>query len=455
MEQKQNKRFVLDTSVLIHDHKALEHFSEHGHDIVIPTWVVDELDRFKHEQGYRGVNSRKASKLLEKMEHDRRLRIEFRTSKEAEAAKSMESNNDLRIILCAKYVQEEHAGDTVILVSKDTNLRIKARACGIAAEDYKSDKIISSIADLYKHPKEVQIEDGAFLDKLLRDFNIVVDEWKELYGSEYYPNECCRFMLRDTERFALARFLNGKFHRVDKPQIPPKDKRREFASIHPINEEQAFAYHLLTAPEVHLVTLAGDAGTGKTLISLLAGAIQVKGDLYDQILVFRPNIEIGRSLGALPGTVDEKFEPWKQPIFDNLSLILRSDKELSAVFKKNGSKDKDISNAGLSMLLKSERIEISPITFLRGRSFNRKFVIIDDVQNLTPQEVKTVITRMGEGTKVVLAGDVSQIDDPHLDPISNGLAYTVARWQGQDIFGHVALQKGERSRLAELASKLM
>lgn len=230
------------------------------------------------------------------------------------------------------------------------------------------------------------------------------------------------------------------------------DRQNRDNKIVPINDEQAFAYALLKDQDIHLVSLAGPAGTGKTLLSLLAGLEQFH--VYEQILVYRANIEIGRSLGYLPGTQEEKFEPWKQPVFDNMRLLLRRNNIGSPNRKKKNIKPITEENK-LKQFLENGNIEISPISYIRGRTLAHRFVIIDDVQNLTPHEVKTIITRMGAGSKVVLTGDLEQIDNRYLDGVSNGLAYTIGRWRGNELFGHIAMKKGERSVLAETAAKLM
>lgn len=451
---EKKKIFVPDTSVLIHDCNALEYFRKNGqNEIVIPTWVVDELDHFKHEQEERGQNSRIASHMIENMGRAGELEMEFHCFPVKESD-GMEMNNDLRIILAARYLTDKHPNEKVILVSKDTNLRIKARACGVTAEDYESDMVRASVEDIYGSVREIHVSDVRILERFREDKRLVSEEWEELRSLDLCPNECCRFVYKskDTMLYELAICKRGEFHHVLKAGTYPSNRQKQ-SKILSINDEQAFSYALLTDPSIEIIALVGRAGTGKTLTSLRAAHEQLKKGFYKQIVVYRTNVEIGRPMGFLPGNLDEKFEPWKWPIFDNLKLILGG----GTVQSSGKKKQKQPSMSPLDVFLGSGQMEISPIAYLRGRSLHQTFVIIDDAQNLKSKEAKTIITRMGKDSKVVLTGDIEQIDNPYVGVSSNGISYTIDRWRAEkdEAFGYVALWKGERSRLAETAARIM
>lgn len=440
---------MLDTSVLIHDPYSLERFEEH--EVCIPAWVVDELDGIKTE-GFtrRGRAARIVSPLLEKMYDEKRLSIEFQYA-EATVAKFMVKNSDLFIMLCAKHIQENNPDKSVILVSKDFLFRLKAKICGLTVEDYKNDKIIASIDDIFARIRDVRITNEEIFTDLYRNKKTAKEKWEDFNSYTMLPNECCQISHAITGKYALAIFKNGAFHLIHKPEKKSDTNRQSIGDIFPDNDEQALAYALLIDPSIDVVALAGDAGTGKTLFALLAGVELVKKKFYEQILVLRPTIEIGQSLGYLKGSLEEKFAPWEKPVWDNLKVIFKCRRKN---FQENKD-EKTKEQAALQYFVDSEKIDISPILHMRGQTIHDSFVIIDDAQNLTPGETETILARAGDRTKMVLTGDIRQIDNIHLDAMSNGIVHTIASFKGDEHFGHITLLKVRRSTIAEMVSRLM
>ena len=368
----------------------------------------------------------------------------------------LERVNDNRIITIAKMWQKKETERDVVIITKDINLRLKASACGIKAEDYLSDKKIKKAEDLYSGVVEIclPIKKEFMVERWYKEFKIPFVEIGEEIKREREKllfNQCCLIKthrISGSERVMLALY-KGKYFKV----IQRMSKNcREKGKIIPLNIEQDFAYGLLMDDEIELVTLVGKAGTGKTLIALLAG-YHLLEEKYEQILVYRPNIELGNPLGFLPGDRKEKFEPWTYPIIDNLKIILAPEGQKDYTGKKKEHKSKNFDIVG--EFLESGLISIEPINYIRGRSLHNCFVIIDEAQNLTPHAIKSVITRAGSRTKMVLTGDIYQIDNPYLDSTSNGLSYVVEKMKGQATFGHITLRKSERSRLAEMAANLL
>ncbi len=438
------KTFVLDTNVLLHDPQALFKFEEN--DLVIPITVIEEIDRFKKDLNEKGRNARQISRFLDAfrkkgeklvegvtLEKGGILRVELYTH---EAMKRLPpelqvDRGDNRILAVALDIKEQ--GDTpVIFVTKDTNLRIKADAVGVVAEDYESDKV--SIDELYTGKVDVMV------DK---------DEVDRFYGQgylpmegEYSPNQCITLVESSNPSHTAIGRYNYSMDRLNPLIRAPKDG---LWGIHPRNREQQFALDLLLDEDIQLVTLVGKAGTGKTLLAIAAGLHKAADEgSYSRLLVSRPVFPMGRDLGFLPGDVEEKLAPWMQPIFDNVELLLGAVEERGGKHKR-----------GYKELVDMGILEIEPLTYIRGRSIPKQYMIVDEAQNLTPHEVKTIITRAGEGTKIVLTGDPYQIDNPYVDASSNGLTYTVEKFKGQQIAGHITLEKGERSSLAELAANLL
>lgn len=437
------KNFVLDTNVILHDYKCLSNFEEN--DIYLPIIVLEELDHFKKGNEQLNFNARQFTRELDDLVDDNlfssgaslgdekgRLFILAKNvfPKELQEA-FMEKTPDHLILGATLQLTKDHPETKTILVTKDINLRMKARALGILAEDYITDKVTNM--DVFDR-EELVFDDvnPELIDKLYAS-NEGVDVDEFAFKSEIDPNDC--FVLKSNRASALARYIPSE------EKVQRVEKTRAFG-IEPRNAEQAFAMEVLLDDRVQLVALTGRSGTGKTLLAL-AAALH-KNEDYKQILLARPIVALAnKDLGALPGDAQEKVAPYMQPLFDNLNVIKNN-------FSYQG---KEI--AVLDELQKNNKLVIEALAFIRGRSLSETYFIIDEAQNLTPHEIKTIITRAGEGTKIVFTGDIHQIDSPYLDMQSNGLVYMIDRMKGQDLFAHVNLIKGERSELSELASNLL
>ncbi|HDL18312.1 MAG TPA: PhoH family protein [Bacteroidetes bacterium] len=439
---KKKKIFVLDTNVILHDHNCLSQFREN--DVAIPITVLEELDNFKKGHDQINYNAREFIRTLDSLSGDKLVdggvspgkgkgKIEVITSHLEEAAVRqtfLEKKPDHRILSVALYLTQSNGDRDVILISKDVNLRLKAKSLGVKAEDYTTDRI-SDIAKLYSGRAIVEDMPDHFIDRFYTTpYEIPA---QELPVKEYLPNQF--FILKNRQKSVLA-FYNAETDTFQKVQKEPA------YGITPRNSEQTFALHALRNKNAQLVTLAGKAGTGKTLLAL-AAALEERKD-YQQIFLARPIIPLSnRDMGFLPGSLEAKMDPFMQPLYDNLGVI------------KNQFSEKDKNYQRLDDMLKSEKLHIAPLAYIRGRSLERIFFIVDEAQNLTPHEIKTIITRAGDGTKIVFTGDPYQIDTPYLDAQSNGLTYLIDRMKGQSVYAHVTLERGERSYLAELASDLL
>jgi len=441
-KKKPNKIFILDTNVILHDHTCIYQFQDN--DIVLPITVLEELDKFKKGNDLINFQAREFVRKLDEIVGDElfnggkqlgkgmgKLRIETgKTPSEAIKVSFREDIPDHRILAIAEHISRNNPKQKTILVSKDINLRMKAKSIGIQAEDYKSDQV--SNTDVFE--KSITVFDNfdtALIDKLYENGSFSPEEENWDYKPE--ANEC--FIMRANSSSVLARFdpVTRHIFRVEK---------KTAYGIKPRNAEQTFSLSILMNPDIRLCSLTGKAGTGKTLLALAAAIEQHKN--FDQILLARPIVALSnRDLGFLPGDASEKIHPYMKPLFDNLSVIKHVFNPRSTEYLK------------IEELIKEERLVITPLAYIRGRSLSNVFFIIDEAQNLTPHEVKTIITRAGEGTKMVFTGDLQQIDSPYLDMKSNGLAFMTDRMKNQDLFGHMNLVKGERSYLAELASNLM
>lgn len=443
MTKREKSTFVLDTNVVLHDHRCLDHFQEH--DVVIPITVLEELDSFKKGNDSINFSARSFIRQLDELV-DGGLPLEgislgkgrgklfVRHAMNGTASLNgifTEDTPDHRIISIAAELQSENKKENVVLISKDINLRMKALAVGIPAEDYITDKI-DCPDKLYTGSRLVE---GVSADSISALYEQPYSIEPEVVSIEPEPVANEFFIIRNGSRSALACHspLDDNLHRVRKWRA---------YGIDPRNAEQAFALHALLDPEVKLVTLTGKAGTGKTLLAL-ASSLELR-KRYRQIYLARPVVPLSnRDMGYLPGDIQSKLDPYMQPLWDNLAVIrnkyARDSREYELV--------KD--------MVESEKLIITPLAYIRGRSLNKVFFIVDEAQNLTPHEVKTIITRAGEGTKFVFTGDIYQIDTPYLDSRSNGLAYLVNRMKGQSIYSHVNLVRGERSELAELASDIL
>jgi len=440
--RKQTKIFVLDTNVILHDHSCIYQFKDN--DIVIPLTVLEELDKFKKGNDPINFQAREFVRVLDEIVGEKLFNGGIKLGPESgkliiatgkpfsEALKQSfkEDIPDHRILAVADYYRQENPKQKTILVTKDINLRMKAKSLGIISEDYENDKI----KDPQVFEKSIHEIDGykdTLIDLLYNEGSIPIADSE--IKIDPVPNEY--FILKGNKSSVLARYdaVNQRIYRVEK---------KIAYGIKPRNAEQTFSLNSLLNPDIKLVSLSGKAGTGKTLLALAAALEQHKQ--YDQILLARPIVALSnRDLGYLPGDAEEKISPYMQPLFDNLTVIKHAFNPRSQEYQK------------IDELLKEERLIITPLAYIRGRSLSNSFFIVDEAQNLTPHEIKTIITRAGEGTKMVFTGDLQQIDSPYLDMKSNGLAYMTDRMRKQELFSHVNLVKGERSYLAELASDLL
>jgi PhoH-like ATPase len=440
--KKKTKIFVLDTSVLIHDHHAIINFKQH--DVAVPITVLEELDKFKLGNDTKNFSAREVIRFIDKLVGNERLSnwiaIEPGLGKfkiimdhdpkmiNAETVYAS-SKNDHKIINAALILQEEFPSRNVVLVTKDINLRIKAKALGVAAEDYETGKVYELKNDLAPD----YIIDHVDSDIIREVFTRGTCEEQGILGSLKRTNGY--YILKNGKTSSLVYYnqTSGMLERIEK----------EFVyGIKPKNAEQAFALHALTNPEIKLVALQGVAGTGKTLLALAAALEQEKK--FNQIILARPIVPLSnKEIGFLPGDANDKISPYMEPLWDNLKFI-------KAQYGEHEKKHKAISE-----MEENKKIVITPLAFIRGRSFSNIMFIIDEAQNLTPHEIKTIITRAGENTKIVFTGDVHQIDTPYLDEYSNGLAYLIQKIKNQPLFAHVKLEKGERSELANLANDLL
>ena len=432
------KNYVLDTNVLLHDARAIFAFADNN--VIIPIYVLEEVDTFKKDQSELGRNARQIARELDafrsegglshpqKMENGGTVRVAL--SKNPPKNPSSDSRSmDQRIIDMAIEVRDADPKTHTVLVTKDVNMRVRGDALGLASVDFEPERI--SIDELYPGNRELLVPSGT-IDKFYADGNVVVDA-PGLHANEYLT------LKDDGGKSALTRWdkTAGK-------AIPVKKLREGVWGIKPRNKEQHFALDLLLNDDIKLVTLVGKAGTGKTLLAIAAGLTKVTEEqVYSKLLVSRPIFPLGRDIGYLPGTIEEKLNPWMQPIYDNLELLLGLNKS----DKKEGRSYAELVDLGF--------VEIEPLTYIRGRSIPNQFIIVDEAQNLTPHEVKTIVTRAGEGTKIILTGDPYQIDHPYLDSSNNGLTTVAERFKNEMIAGHVILTKGERSPLAELATQIL
>ena len=439
------KNFVLDTNVILHDYKCIENFQEN--DIYLPIVVLEELDKFKKGSDQINYNAREFVRELDTLTSNDlflkgaslgpgkgTLHVVTGDKYQEKIYQSFpEKTADHRILSCTLSVAEAEKDRKVktILVTKDVNLRMKARSLGIEVEDYITDKVIN--VDIFERAQDTYENiDPDLIDKMYASPDGIDTNLFDI-KSKLEPNEC--FILKSVRNSVLARYnpFTNKFKKVEKGSN---------YGIQPRNAEQSFAFEVLNDPDVKLIGLTGKAGTGKTLLALASALKQA--NVYKQILLARPIVALAnKDLGFLPGDEKQKVAPYMQPLFDNLNVI-------KGQFAPGGSDARKIDD-----LQKNGQLVIEALAFIRGRSLSETFCIIDEAQNLTPHEIKTIITRAGEGTKMVFTGDIQQIDSPYLDAQSNGLAYMVDKMKGQELFAHINLIKGERSQLSELASDLL
>ena len=439
------KNFVLDTNVILHDYNCLKNFQEN--DIYLPIVVLEAMDKFKKGSDHINYNAREFVRELDTLTSNDlflkgaslgpgkgTLHVVTGDKYQEKIYQSFpEKTADHRILSCTLSVAESEKDRKVktILVTKDVNLRMKARSLGIEVEDYITDKVIN--VDIFKRAQDIYENiDPDLIDKMYASPDGIAADLFDI-KSKLEPNEC--FILKSVRNSVLARYnpFTNKFKKVEKASN---------YGIQPRNAEQSFAFEVLNDPDVKLIGLTGKAGTGKTLLALASALKQA--NVYKQILLARPIVALAnKDLGFLPGDEKQKVAPYMQPLFDNLNVI-------KGQFAPGGSDARKIDD-----LQKNGQLVIEALAFIRGRSLSETFCIIDEAQNLTPHEIKTIITRAGEGTKMVFTGDIQQIDSPYLDAQSNGLAYMVDKMKGQELFAHINLIKGERSQLSELASDLL
>jgi PhoH-like ATPase len=440
IDPKSAKTFVIDTNVLLHNPNALFAFADNH--VVIPMTVLEELDKFKTANNELGSNSREVARKLDRLREQGSLREGIATPQGGliqvmiaydELAGMLPGVNDHRILGCANRLKRE--GKNVFFISKDINARVKADALGIPSEDFENQKV--NVDELYNGWIKLN-GDAKRIKQLSALEEIVPDELEAGLGEKLNANQFVLVQEGDDEELSVL----FSYHAGDKLLHRLDEDAPSLFGVGPRSQEQRMAFELLLDDHIKLVTLVGQAGTGKTLLALACGLAKVIHDeRFKKLLVSRPIMPLGQDIGYLPGTKDEKLSHWMGPIFDNLHFLLASEeRDPDEVIKR---------------LIQEESITLEALTYIRGRSISKQYLIVDEAQNLTPHEIKTIISRAGHDTKVVLTGDPYQIDNPYLDASSNGLTYVVERMRGQELAGHVTLTKSERSELAGIAASLL
>ena len=433
------KSYVIDTSVLLTNYNSINQFS--NNDIVIPFKVLEEIDKHKQRQDGVGSNARMIIRILDRLRNKGNLYNGVRPSKGKGLISIKQydrdcidnnldlANADNQIIATAITEKQRVGRRKVIVVTRDINMRVKCDALGIPTEDYISDQVVNNTTELYTGLIN-HLVDEQIIDQFYNSENVFLE--KE--DIKLFPNQFVMLVSSsNNKKTALAKFVS---YSMPLKKVP--EYKNGIWGLKPRNKEQMFSINLLLDPEVPIVTIIGKAGCGKTLVALAAGLEQViEKDTYKKLVVSRPVQPVGKDIGFLPGTLEEKMKPWIMPIQDNLDFLM------------NGAKD------NMSMYFEDGTIEIEALTYIRGRSISNAFIIIDEAQNLTVHELKTIVTRVGEGTKIVLTGDIEQIDNTYLDSTSNGLSYAIEKFKTHDLSGHVSLSKGERSKVATLAAKIL
>ncbi|MGZ3920925.1 MAG: PhoH family protein [Bacteroidia bacterium] len=437
------KIFVLDTSVIIYDHTAIKNFAEH--DVVIPITVLEELDNFKKGNDTKNYAAREFTRYVDTLSGKNslqdwtningptrgRFKIEMHTSSTVNAEKIFDERKaDHRILNTALFTSESNPDKKVILVTKDINLRIKAKSLNLQAEDYETGKILTT-DELYSGRTEIEKATNETITSIYNQGQCKAEA--VLKKTKSLPNHY--YILKNGSQSVLSRY------NAEDDTLRRVIKTAAFGVI-PKNAEQAFALDAIMNPDIKLVSIQGVAGTGKTLLSL-AGALELRRN-YHQIYLARPIVPLSnKDIGYLPGDVNSKLNPYMEPLWDNLKYI-------RSLFS-----EKDKEHKQLNEMVESQKLVVCPLAYIRGRSLSNVFFIVDEAQNLTPHEVKTIITRAGENTKIIFTGDIHQIDTPYLDAQSNGLSYLIEKVKGQPLYAHITLEKGERSELANLANDLL
>ena len=442
MARKKRKIFVLDTSVILHDFDSIYNFEEH--DVAIPVTVLEEVDKFKKGNTINNFHAREFIRNMDKLSHTDlmqnwiplngsthgKLKVLVDEESQPDAMKLFGGmKNDHRILNATMKLSQLEATRNVILVTKDINLRLKARAMNLYAEDYETGKI-KDVDHLYSGKSEITVSDSSIIDKIYTDGFIGVDDVLD------FKPLCNQYFILKCDSNSALGYFNSRENRIERVT---KDQSY---GIKPRNAEQTFALHAIMNPDIQLVSISGSAGTGKTLLAL-AGALEQRRE-YLQIYLARPIVPLSnKDIGFLPVDIKSKINPYMQPLWDNLSFI------------KNQYSEKDKEYKKIEELVEQEKLHIVPLAYIRGRSISNIIFIVDEAQNLTPHEIKTVITRAGENTKIIFTGDVFQIDTPYLDSQSNGLSYLIDRVKDNPLYAHITLEKGERSELANLGRKLL
>jgi len=436
--------YVLDTNVFLTDANCLHKYC--GADIAIPLKVLDEIDKHKKRQDSVGVHARNIIRKLDEMRKDGNLfdGVKINDGKSNLYVKKYDpfclpddldlDNPDNQIIATVLSLKKEHKNNVeIVLVSRDINMRVKCDSLGVPCQDYNDDQVVEDIETLYTG-LENHLVDEQVIDSMYKSEDIFLDE----NDVSLVPNQFVMLISNSNEKkTALVKFINYEtpLKRVD-------SFKTGIWGVRPKNKEQNFALDLLTDPDIHLVSIIGKAGSGKTLLALAAGLQQCFGETvndlnYRRVIVTKPVEPVGKDIGFLPGTMEDKMMPWLAPIQDNLQNLMGNDKVTLDMYQEEG------------------KIEVEAMTFIRGRSIANSYIIIDEAQNMTKHEIKTVLTRVGEGTKIVLTGDIEQIDNVYLDQTSNGLTYVIEKFKNQQVAGHITLVKGERSKVATIASKIL
>jgi len=436
-----DKIFVIDTNVLLTDSNSILNFN--NSDIIIPLKVLDEIDNHKKRQDSVGIHARGTIRKLDELRSKGDLFEGVNLEGGTLFVKKYDpfvlpddlnlDNPDNQIIATAMTIQKENKKSEVVMVSRDINMRVKCDSLGIKSEDYSNDQVVEDIDTLYTGVVEHLVDDQV-IDSVYKDEQVYLEKDEVLL----HPNQFVMLISSSNDKkTALV-----KFRSYDNPLRKINAFKKSVWGIRPKNKEQNFALDLLMDPDIPLVTIIGKAGSGKTLLALAAGMQQCFGETandikYSRVIVTKPVEPVGKDIGFLPGTMEEKMMPWLAPIQDNLKNLMGNDK------------------LTLDMYMDEGKIEIEAMTFIRGRSIANAFIIIDEAQNMTKHEIKTVLTRVGEGTKIILTGDIEQIDNVYLDETSNGLTYVIEKFKEQSVAGHITLVKGERSKIATMASKLL
>ncbi|MBT7452197.1 MAG: PhoH family protein [Rhodospirillaceae bacterium] len=438
MKKSKRKLFVIDTCVLLYDRASIHSFP--GNDLIIPLVVLDELDRFKDRKGIIGENARYVNRYLDNLRQKGQIHLGIELDNKQTIKVELSGTTNVPVgldpeladnkIISLAHKLHNSLKQSVIVVTKDINFRVKCDALGIAAEDYYKDKVIESSEEIYRGFVEISGE-KVFINSLYEDVSDLSDV-EELFGRKLYENEF--FCIKNKSQS----FLGYKHGKEIIKVLPTEKTLDDLMGVKARNREQLYALNLLCNEDVPLVSLAGVAGSGKTFLTLMTAIDALNKQKYERIVISRNIQPVGRDIGFLPGDVNEKMAPWLAPIMDNF---------------RHGLKDKNL------MYFKAMRdkgqIEVAPLSFIRGRTFSNTFLILDEAQNASIHELKTVITRMGEGSKIVLLGDIDQIDTPYLDSLSNGLTIVAEKFKNSKLAGHVLLTKGERSSLATIASQII